>query len=308
MAVSIVCGVDGSEGASAGVLWAGRVAERLGARLVIAHVVEPPPSFPDGHELLAERRQRRRDETAEAIFDRVEAHAPRVSLERRVRDGPTVEGLREITREENGALIVVGARGRGPAKTALLGSVSSALARGSDRPVTVIPPDAARAVTSQTAEARRVAVCGVDGSPEAERAVAVAGQLSAALELELLLVNVYRRDAVATSVAAPGAVPPPTDPASEERRRAALAVAEDAASPVPEGVPVRTRAEAGEPAAAVDRTTMEERATMIVVGSRGRGNIASALLGSTSSRLTATATRPVVVVPAEASLNLGESS
>lgn len=55
-----------------------------------------------------------------------------------------------------------------------------------------------------------------------------------------------------------------------------------------------------DPARRLAATAARERALIIVVAARGLGAPASALLGSTSSRLAATASRPVVIVPSPA--------
>ena len=55
-----------------------------------------------------------------------------------------------------------------------------------------------------------------------------------------------------------------------------------------------------DPARRLAAIATRERALAIVVGARGQGAAAWALLGSTSSRLAATASRPVVIVPSPA--------
>lgn len=57
------------------------------------------------------------------------------------------------------------------------------------------------------------------------------------------------------------------------------------------------RIELGDAASVLDRSAADERAALIVVGTHGRGRLASALVGSTSARLAALGSRPVVVVP-----------
>ena len=65
-----------------------------------------------------------------------------------------------------------------------------------------------------------------------------------------------------------------------------------------EGVPAGTALLRGEPVAEIVRHADALDADLIVVGSRGHGTIASALLGSISRGVLSTSTRPVLVVRA----------
>jgi nucleotide-binding universal stress UspA family protein len=60
---------------------------------------------------------------------------------------------------------------------------------------------------------------------------------------------------------------------------------------------VTTRTVPGDPPAVLEQVAADERATLIVVGSRGRAASGAALLGSTSMSLAGSAARPVMVVP-----------
>ena len=62
-------------------------------------------------------------------------------------------------------------------------------------------------------------------------------------------------------------------------------------------VAVRTRVAFGDAAAALMAVGSEEDAELLVVGSRGRGPLATVLLGSVSARLAAEAPCPLIVVP-----------
>jgi nucleotide-binding universal stress UspA family protein len=63
---------------------------------------------------------------------------------------------------------------------------------------------------------------------------------------------------------------------------------------------VETRLVEGSPAARLLDVVQEEAADLLVVGSRGRGAVAAAVLGSVSSALTTSASCPLVVVPPNA--------
>jgi hypothetical protein len=62
-------------------------------------------------------------------------------------------------------------------------------------------------------------------------------------------------------------------------------------------VPAGVRVETGDAATALAAAAAEEDSAILVVGSRGQGPVRSALLGSVSARLAATASSPVMIVP-----------
>lgn len=143
VAGSILCGVDGSNSSRAVLRLGAQLARTSGRRLVAAHVVQPPvPSSGFGlagrqypvvpvQALLASGTSR-----LERILEEEELG----DADRRVLFGYAPGGLASIAREEGAELIVVGSRGHGAFKAALLGSVSSDLIGAARCPVVVLPP------------------------------------------------------------------------------------------------------------------------------------------------------------------------
>ena len=79
---------------------------------------------------------------AERTLERVAQDAKVGAAQRRVAMGAPVEVLRRIAGEEAAALIVVGSRGQGHLRAAVLGSVSAGLSRSAPCPVVVVSPGA----------------------------------------------------------------------------------------------------------------------------------------------------------------------
>lgn len=146
MAASVVCAVADSPSATDVVRVAGWMKEALDLRLVIVHVVAVAPtvgltsssylySYPSDLELSRE--------AGEALIEKIAGRARNVSgAELRVLIGDPAESVLTLAEEEQAQLIVVGSRGRGALKTALLGSVSSTLTTRAPCPVVVVPPRA----------------------------------------------------------------------------------------------------------------------------------------------------------------------
>ena len=148
---SIVCGVDGSPDSEAALAVAARLAERFGARLVLANVVEYVPApyatagaiagYPVARAPVVEVHEAQ-IEAGARLLERMAVQANVETAKKRVVTGFASERLADLADEENAELIVVGSRGRGALKAAFLGSVSTSLIGVARCPVLVVPPGA----------------------------------------------------------------------------------------------------------------------------------------------------------------------
>lgn len=147
---------------------------------------------------------------------------------------------------------------------------------------------------------RRSIVCGVDGSPESQAALAVAARLADRLDLRLVVAHVAEPPHVPYAAAAPfGGVESgqvAVEQEIERERVAAQRLLDDlvAAARLAE---VERRIAVGLPAERLAELGDDESAELIVVGSRGRGALQTAFLGSVSKSLVGIARCPVVIVP-----------
>ena len=146
-------------------------------------------------------------------------------------------------------------------------------------------------------------VCGVDGSPDSQAALKVAVQFADRLGSTLILAHIAEPAYVPYAAAYPlGGTAGPTAVAEEaeakdeasERLLERVALAAGRAD-------LERRVAIGHPAERLAELADEEGAELVVVGSRGRGALKSAFLGSVSYSLVGMAGCPVLIVPPSAS-------
>ena len=147
-------------------------------------------------------------------------------------------------------------------------------------------------------------VCGVDGSPDSHRALGIAAQFARRLGAKLIVANVVANvaePAVPAFAYAPMAPLTEFGPRMTERRTEADMEASEGllermvADAAADGAEIRTLL--GIPAERLADLADDEGASLIVVGSRGRGSFKAAFLGSVSNSLIGIARCPVLVVP-----------
>ena len=180
-------------------------------------------------------------------------------------------------------LLVVGARGMGGFQDLLLGSVSQSVLHKATCPVAVVRDDLDRSA--------RPVVVGVNGSANSIRALQWAVDYASEQRVELHAVYVWEWPF--STAALYGVVP---DRAKLEHDADRFLRRQIAAIEIIEGGPlVDAKVVEGRPAAGL--LDVSTSASMLVVGARGHGAIASALLGSVSDQVTHHAACPVIVVP-----------
>ena len=192
-------------------------------------------------------------------------------------------------------VIVSGSRGRGGVARSLLGSTSSSVLSHSTLPVLVVP--------NTPADINGPVLIAYDGSPDARAAITGAGRLVSGRRA--MVVHVWSSLFRHTSTGRSGAEAP------TEGLRAFAAeyesmFAEAAESEAAEGVALardagfdasgETLESDGSAWHAIADAAERHRAALIVAGSRGRGRVASALLGSVSSGLVHNAETPTLVI------------
>ena len=127
---TVVVGTDGSPNAEAAVSWAAEIAKGPGA---VVHLVTAYPDVPTYGETISSSAKRdpiNLRDVAESVLSRVEAELESQGIEvvTHAREGDPTRVILDVAEEQNGDLIVVGARGLTGFRRFLLGSVSSKLA------------------------------------------------------------------------------------------------------------------------------------------------------------------------------------
>ena len=130
-----------------------------------------------------------------------------------------------------------------------------------------------------------------DGSPDAELALEHAVALAQSHRARLALVAVVP-PAPSFAWQAPGGVRAAHD-AMQQEMDAGLRAAADG---IPDDLSLTTRLLDGDPAREILRAAREGEHDLIVMGSRGRGRVTAALLGSVSNHVMHDADVPVMIV------------
>lgn len=140
---AIVCAVDESDAIDDVVRVAQALASALRGRLVLVHVA-PPTEAPGVSAAPAGQERLREEELADAraLLEGVAGRLDAGDAEQRAEVGSPADRIVAIADEEDAALVVIGSRGRGDVKSALLGSVSHGVASKATCPVVIVPPGA----------------------------------------------------------------------------------------------------------------------------------------------------------------------
>lgn len=288
---AVVVGVDGSPQAGLALDWAVQDAHRRGLPLHVVHAFTfAYPATLEGAlqlgnlEVMAEK-------VCRSAVDRAQALQPDLTITSATPSETAVPALLEAG--EQADTLVVGARGLSHTKGLLMGSVSAQTAAHAQCPVVVVRASRASAADPSSAPAGGVVV-GVDGSPSASRAVDYAFGQASAQGVGLTAVHGWQAGYVdGASADAMWEMDWRAAGADEDAMVADSVAAGQARFPDVEVQLVSVR---GKPARTlVDAST---DASLVVVGSRGRGELRGLLLGSVSQAVMHRAHCPVAIVRA----------
>jgi nucleotide-binding universal stress UspA family protein len=295
----VVVGVDGSPGSRAALVQALLTAARRGAdvEVVSGYGIElvyaggAPLDVPDATAIGDDVRSRVRAVVTE-VLDELAPTAPGmrdVDVSLLVSRAPAAHALLE--RSEGAVLLVVGSRGRGAMRSALLGSVALHCATHASCPVVVVHPAA------PDAEPSARIVVGVDGSEGSRAALAAAVEEAARTGAEVEAVATYVESDYWTDLST--IVVPSVEAIRSDLEQRTQQLVDDvlARPPGRPDVPrpaVRTSVAEG-PAGEV-LIQRARTAAQLVVGSRGRGAFRGLLLGSVALHCAMHAPCPVMVV------------
>ena len=208
-----------------------------------------------------------------------------------IADHHPAHALEEIAARLGASLIVIGSTHRGRLQRVLSGGTGEHLLEDARRPIAIAP----RGFSEREHEQLRSVACGFDGAPESRLALAYAAELARGAGARL---------AVVRATDSPGTVDATLvldEMGAAAAHRLRARPMEELRQVVAELDPV-LEAEAtllyGDPATELVRISF--LVDVLVLGSRGRGPVRGALLGSVSSRVIRDSACPVVVVPRNA--------
>lgn len=288
--LKIIVGVDASPQARDAITFAGLLALRADAKLLLAHVVDYVQPSVAGWNDYEQGAHAEASRVFEACVDRLAGEFDYETFVVPAKSG--AHGLMELASDQGADLVVVGSSAHGAVGRVLVGSTGERLLHGSPCPVVVVPRD----YSLEGSHMQAIAL-GYDGGDEARAAVAPAVAFARAAGCDLKLIAAVDPSAFTDSFG----LDPAYDPLELQREMFARLTGElqQAAAGIEEPPHVEVAVETGDP---VDVLTAagQDGADLLLVGSRGYGPMEMVLLGSVAAKLTRTAPCPVMVVPRSA--------
>jgi nucleotide-binding universal stress UspA family protein len=266
----LIVGFDGSTPSAEAVLWA---AEEAQLRDAIVEVISCCPS--PGDQSLC----RAMTAGIRAVVASTRVRTPDVEFEETVAVGDATDLL--VERSSEADLVVTGRTGVGAITRTLLGSVADAVARRSHCPVVFVHAAPERS-TGQV-------VVAVDGSEPSRAALDWAIEEAELRDAELIVVHAWWYSAGGTLE---------SRRASDYTHVDAALVLDEAVEHVRDRSGCRLRGELIEGGAVGTVVDLSAAADLVVVGSRGRGSVASMVFGSVARGVSGGAHCPTVVVRA----------
>lgn len=263
---TILCGVDGSEESLRAVKLAASIAERLSARLLGLYVIPAHLVYQLG--IYRAEGEAELTADAEALLTGIRDQTG-FPIEPLILQGDPADTLIEVAAERSCDLLVAGHRGRSGVARWFLGNVATKIVFHAASTV-LVSKGQAPTLCART-------LCGLDGSPESERAA------MEALGLVELLGGSIRFAHVRSSDQEAGSADTLLASYCEKARKAGVT-----ADPV---------AIEGQPAAAILGLAADWDANLIAVGNRGLGGFAGLRLGSTSHQILQHALCSVLICP-----------
>jgi nucleotide-binding universal stress UspA family protein len=279
----ILVGADGTDHSRAAVRWAAREAQRRNLPLRVTYVYDW-----DSHEARYDPRYNDPDvirKHAEGVAGTAAYEARKVTPHLAVEADPVIghPAARLLAEAGDADLVVLGSRGHGGFAGLLLGSVSQRVATHAPVPVVV--------VRGRGDAAEGPVAVGVDDSPAADLVLGTAFEQASAHGCTLVVVRSYlpALPLWLSNVRAADVDTPDQDKAELARLEEQLAPWRDKYPGVPVDVVLTHEGVAG---ALVEAS---KHARLVVVGSRGHGVIAGAVLGSAGLQLLHHAECPVYI-------------
>ncbi|GGC65884.1 universal stress protein [Hoyosella rhizosphaerae] len=286
----IVVGTDGSTAATNAVRWAARQSRIHNLPLRIVTALDGPPQYWGDFALpstyIAESTAHAKERLAEAQRIAVEGGAHSITTD--VLTGFAHVDL--ITESKNAHTLVLGSRGLSAVKANIIGSVTHSVASYVHSPLVVVHD----LPFGWDRKPLAPVVVGVDGSEHNRAAVDAAFKEADRLGTELIAVHAWSDTALPRALSLHKGLPW-ADLITEEEARLAESLAGwkeqypdvDVRRVVIKEKPARYLAE------------LSSAASLVVVGSRGRGGFAGMLLGSTSRSLLHSCQCPLMTVPGD---------
>jgi nucleotide-binding universal stress UspA family protein len=282
---SVVVGVDGSPSSEVALRWAVDEARRTRRPLHVVHALGNELVLSDKQQLGTKEAPASDDPVVTAAMDVVRTLAPELQTTPHSVTGFAPTTL--IAASKVAGTVVVGAHGRSAIPTALLGSVSQQVAIHSSCPVVVV-----RESGTHGGVGSGHVVVGVDGSEASASAVGYAFAYAASTGRSLTAVHTWWSEPLkGINQDEPRTGDWPQIASQEE-----TLVAESLAgwSEKYPDVPIRRHVVRGDPVVELFRESYG--ASLLVVGSRGRGGFKGLVLGSVSRRILKRATCPVAII------------
>jgi nucleotide-binding universal stress UspA family protein len=295
----ILLATDGSSEAERALAMAATLSRRLGAELHLVSV-EPMPdplSWPEARIMSPELRGDVRERAEDAARKLLEGQAEKIEeMDLEISDVHAVAGrpdteIVRVAEEVRAGLVVLGSRGLGPVRRAVMGSVSLSVVHHSHGSVLV--------VRGEGGDLPGPILLAVDGSEQARVAAEAAAEISSSTDSGLHVVfvmptaeHLYGHHFYAREL---------QESVREQAEDEVRAFLDEQVGRIEDhgGKVENTHMAIGRPDAEIVKLTEELGVGLTVVGSRGLGGVRRALVGSVSDSVVRHAHGPVLVVRSE---------